>query len=54
MAKAPVDRLSSVSPTQSASENTLTRVELDFLIFRPRLVHDLTYLNIRLLQPNEH
>jgi hypothetical protein len=45
-AKSHVDLLSSTLPAQSASENALTRVESDLLIFNPNLVECLMYLNI--------
>jgi hypothetical protein len=40
MAKPSIERLSSMSHVQSASENTPTRVEFDLLIFKSRLAHD--------------
>jgi hypothetical protein len=46
MAKPPVDRLSSILPAQSASENALTRNEFLFGIVRPRSTVNLTYLSI--------
>jgi hypothetical protein len=47
-AKPPIDLLSLTLHVQSASENALTRVESDLLIFNPNLVECLMYLNILL------
>jgi hypothetical protein len=44
----PVECLSSISSAQSASEKPLTSVDLDFRIFKPRLMLDLIYGKIRL------
>jgi hypothetical protein len=48
MANPQVDLLSSTFPAQSASENALTSLEPDLLIYRPISMEPLTYLRILL------
>ena len=46
VANPPVDRLSSISPAQSASEKALKRVELVFAILKPIPLVNCIYLKI--------
>jgi hypothetical protein len=48
IANPPIDRMSSTSLAQSASEKPLTRVERDLDSFNPKLIVCFTYLKIHL------